>query len=657
MTLRSKRRGRDRGRQVPAFVAAIVVSASVLVVAVRGELPASPSRISLPHREAGLSCANCHHPGKEPGSGCVSCHGEHSSRRPAHARLMAEGELECNDCHDVHGRDAGIRWAKEPGEIPVAYSVDVERPLVGAASLGIQGTLPLVSLSACVACHDAGSASDPISRCVGDRTSFSLCFDEHQTAVEGTVANGVCQTQHGRQRPWLWEAARHEFRRGTLQEPPRREGGWWWLAPLCVVTVFGGQLRARSWFRRRRHPSLLNARARTRKRSLPVIDQSRCLGCEACVDICPFDVLRVDRYVAVVDQPEACCGIASCEEVCPNGSLSFSDGAAREKPDALVDADGRVAKWPGLYIAGEAAGTPLIKNAIAEGERCVRHLAARMPPHAESLDLLIVGAGPAGISAALTAQSLGLRFRVIEQASVAESIRSFPRGKLVFAQPLNLPAYGPLWLQECTKEELLSKWLYLIRRRALAIQEGRRLTDLQRRGDIFLATIEDVNGGARCFVRVARVLLAVGRRGSPRKLDVPIDEAVQSKVFYHLADAKSFAGKRVVIIGLGDVAIEACAALARQEGTRVTLIHRGAGRSRAKARNQAELDRLLISGRVRLIDQATIAALSEEHVELAGARREESLPYDALFVMIGTAAQAGWIARIREPGFSVSERA
>jgi len=568
---------------------------------------------------------------------------------------MAEGELGCNDCHDVHGRDAGIRWSQELDEHPVAYSVDAERPLVGAASLGIQRTLPLVSLSACNACHDVGSAADPISRCVGDQTNFSLCFDEHQTAVDGTVANGVCQTQHGRERPWLWEAAGREIRRGSLQGPPRRGGTWWWLTPVFVLVAFGGQLRARSWLRRRQ--LRVKARSRTRKQSLPVIDQSRCLGCEACVDICPFDVLRTDRYVALVAQPEACCGIASCEEACPNGSLSFSNGADREAPEAVVDADGRVGRWPGLYVAGEAAGTPLIKNAIAEGERCVRHLAARMPIHSESLDLLIVGAGPAGISAALTAQSLGLRFRVIEQASVAESIRSFPRGKLVFAQPLHLPACGPLWLQECTKEELLAKWLYLIRRQGLTIQEGRRLTDLQRRGDILLATIDDANGGGRCFVRAARVLLAVGRRGSPRKLDIAIEEAVQSKVFYHLADAKSFAGKRVVIVGLGDVAIEACVALARQEGTRVTLIHRGAGRSRAKARNQAELDRLLASGRVRLIEQATIGALSQERVELAGAGRGESLRYDALFVMIGTAAQAGWIARIGEPGFHMSEHA
>lgn len=653
MTRASERRGRDRGRQVPALVAAIVVSASVLVAAFCGALPASPSRISLPHREAGLSCSSCHEPGKAPGSRCVSCHGEHSSRRPAHARLMEGGGLRCNDCHDVHGGDAGIRWSKEPGELPVVYSVEAERPLVGAASLGIQRTLPLVPLSACIACHDIGAASDPISRCVGDRTGFSLCFDEHQTASAGTVAKGVCQAQHGGERPWLWEAAGREFRRGSLQEPPRRGAAWWWLAPVGVVIAFGGQLRVRSWFRSRRQ-ARSEARVPARKHSLPVIDQSRCLGCEACVDVCPFEVLRVERYVAVVAQPEACCGIASCEEVCPNGSLSFFDAADREEPDPVVDADGRVATWPGLYLAGEAAGTPLIKNAIAEGERCVRHLAARMPSHAESLDLLIVGAGPAGISAALTAQSLGLRFRVIEQASVAESIRSFPRGKLVFAQPLHLPAFGPLWLQECTKEELLSKWLYLIRRQGLAIQEGRRLTDLQRRGDVFLATIEDVNGDGCGFVRVARVLLAVGRRGSPRKLDFPIGESVQSKVFYHLADAKSLAGKRVVICGLGDVAIEACVALVRQEGTQVTLIHRGAGRSRAKARNQAELDRLLSAGRVRLIDHATIAALSEEHIELAGASREELLRYDALFVMIGTAPQAGWIARIREPGFSMS---
>src|SRR5262249_3482850 len=155
--------------------------------------------------------------------------------------------------------------------------------------------------------------------------------------------------------------------------------------------------------------------------------------------------------------PEACCGLTLCEQRCPNGSLVITDGAAiGDRPrltDALESEDAR-----GLYLAGDVTGLPLIKNAIRQGAHAAERIAeslAEAPRDEAALDLVIVGAGPAGISAALRAKELGLRFEVIEQGSVAQSIQSFPRGKLVFDQPLELPLTGKLWLKESTKEELL----------------------------------------------------------------------------------------------------------------------------------------------------------------------------------------------------------
>jgi thioredoxin reductase/NAD-dependent dihydropyrimidine dehydrogenase PreA subunit len=631
---------RDRRRHAAAWTFAAALALSLALLAASRALPASSSPLALPHREAGLACTSCHGPGHDPKRRCTQCHGSHASLRPAHARLADRGELDCNDCHDVHGQDAGIRWRAAPNPSAVFYSVFGERRLADALHVGTDATVPLVPLSACSQCHDTQSASDPLARCEIDGAAFSTCFDEHRSAGSTPRPAGVCEQNHGAERAWLWEAARLQIQAGSLASPPQPSRGWWWLALLSAPLAFTGHV---AWRARRRRAPLGSLLPVGLKRSLPVIDAARCLGCEACVDVCPFDVLRVERYTATVAHPEACCGVATCEQVCPNGSLSFDDGDAVRPARADIDDNGASSAWPGLYLAGDAAGMPLIKNAIAQGERSVRHLAAHLPAHREPLDLLIVGAGPAGLSAALAAKASRLRFLVIEQASVAESIRSFPRGKLVFDQPLNLPLCGPLWMEECTKEELLSKWTYIVRRERLPIREGWRLAGLRRRGGAFVATVHAATDGSTHFIRSARVLLAVGRRGSPRKLGLALDTATQSKVFYHLADAKSFEGKRVVVVGLGDVAIEASAALACQAGTQVTVVHRGQGPGHVKLRNASEFQRLVAAHRLRFLARSEVCAVSPDRIEITGQQGGEALAYDALFVMIGRLHQDDWL--------------
>lgn len=383
-------------------------------------------------------------------------------------------------------------------------------------------------------------------------------------------------------------------------------------------------------------------RAATRVR-LPTIDATTCLGCYACVDACPYDVLEVRRYVAVVARPEACCGLTLCEQRCPNGSLRISEGEPvadlpRLSPD-LESVD-----VPGLHLAGDVTGLPLIKNAIYQGAHAASRIAAaldRAPAGGSGaglLDLLVVGAGPAGISAALRAKELGLRFEVLEQASVAQSIRSFPRGKLVFDQPLDLPAVGTLWLEQCTKEELLAKWLRIVRSERLPIREGTRLVALERdpQSGVFVATTDPGGGDDPSAIRARRVLLAIGQRGTPRRLDVPIPPELESRVHYHLADARAFAGKRVLVVGLGDVAMEAAIALARQPGTSVTVSYRGSGFRKGKARNIDELRRLADARRVTLAFESTVAELDEGGAHLATPGGRVRIECEAVLVLIGS---------------------
>jgi thioredoxin reductase len=531
-----------------------------------------------------------------------------------------------------------------------------------------------------------------------------VCFDEHQETLPSDatdVANrpiprtssrgidrspasstptpkiggkgSVCEDQHFPDRAEAWEAAREAAARVPWVGPGAGKASalnWLGIGGLAAAIGYAGS-RGATALRRKKKPkvsaSTVKAAERTR---LPVIDTSTCLGCYACVDVCPYGVLEVERYVAVVARPDACCGLVLCEQKCPNGSLKVTEGEViADRPrihDSLESRD-----VPGLYLAGDITGLPLIKNAILQGAHAVTEAVAALakrpkPADTSVLDLCIVGAGPSGISAALRAKELGARYAVLEQGNVAASIRSFPRGKLVFDQPLELPVSGALWLKESTKEELLLHWMRIVRREKLEVREGERVAAIDRGPDgIFSVTSVPTEGKSPAVIRSRAVLIAIGRRGTPRKLPFPISGDAENRVHYHLADARSFAGSRILIAGLGDTAMEAAIALAAagghakgrpgdgDSGISVTMIYRGATYSRGQTRNIEEIERLRAAGRLTVLFETEITeissradASSKENEPSSGVAtvrahsngREKQIPFDALFVLIGNIA-------------------
>jgi thioredoxin reductase/ferredoxin len=632
---------RGRGIVVGAFAgAAALVLALGLTHGPRSIF--SPGPLARPH--AGLACASCHEPGTATAN-CTRCHAAQDSTRAVHGELARRGVLPCERCHALHGHDAALVFEPK-GEVTLA-GAGFERAVtrVGAQVAEQTTFVPLVAASSCAGCHALGDGRDAAAPCVSPgEPSFSLCFDEHRRPAARAAASRP-------ERDAAIEAARSLFRepsvRGALVPSPGpfRSGAPFALALGLAALVVG--VRRRSAATAPANSSRVPRPARAEPRALntaklPLIDATRCLGCHACVDACPYPALAVKRYVAVLERPAACCGAGPCEASCPNGSLRLVTRSAPVRGPRL-SAELEVPERPGLFVAGDATGGTLIRNAVRQGTSVARVVAERFGPQLRTrapapgaIDLLIVGAGPAGLAAGLVAQRLGLSVLLLDQAGMAASIRRFSRQKLVLDAAALSDEKPALWLGDATKEELVERWQHAVRKARLAVREGTRVLEVRRSSDALAYVVRAEQSAGESSEFVARtVLLAVGTRGTPRSLDAPVAEAASPRVHYELSDARAFEGKRCVVVGLGDVAMETAVALAAQPNTEVTLLHRGSGFGRGSPRNIDRVARLAATGRIRLLWEARVTAVRAVSLEIEVAGASRNMNYDAAFVHIG----------------------
>jgi thioredoxin reductase/Pyruvate/2-oxoacid:ferredoxin oxidoreductase delta subunit len=377
----------------------------------------------------------------------------------------------------------------------------------------------------------------------------------------------------------------------------------------------------------------------------PHIDTNYCIGCATCTTVCPEgDVLAMLAGKAVIVNGHKCIGHSLCAEACPVGAITMVMATPSMGADMPFMTTEYETSIENLFIIGELGGLALIKNAVNQGRECVDHIVRRLatrpaPTQPGVHDVLIVGAGPAGISASLRAIENKLNYVTLEQDEIGGTVAKYPRQKLVMTSPVEFPMYGKFKKTELSKENLLAFWDMVLNRADFNCVTRAKVEQITKGPDgIFTVSTATNEYHSRA------VILALGKTGTPRKLGVPGEGL--PKVMYRLIEADHYVNKKILVVGGGDSAVEAAMGLAHQPGNKVTLCYRSAQFSRIKERNTRRIEDCMRSGKVEVLFETNPKEFKPESVvlDVKGAVRE--IPNDFVWIFAGGVPPYDFLKRI-----------
>jgi thioredoxin reductase (NADPH) len=372
----------------------------------------------------------------------------------------------------------------------------------------------------------------------------------------------------------------------------------------------------------------------------PVVDEKNCIQTGACIAACPEkDILGIRRGKATTINASHCIGHGACFHACPTQAITLCIGTEKrgvELPHVNHNFETNVS---GVFIAGELGGMGLIKNAVEQGQQAVDNLVKSMKKqHGAEYDLIIVGAGPAGIAALLNAKKHGLKCLALEQDTLGGTVFTFPRSKIVMTSPMNLPLHGKVRLFESSKAQLLELWNEVLTKNQLTVKENCKVESVQAKDGNFLV---ETSLGERFTTH--KVLLAIGRRGTPRKLGVPGE--VSDKVAYRLLEPENIEGKEIVVVGGGDSAIESALLLAPQN--KVILSYRSEAFSRIKPKNLKQVNEAIAEKRIDVRFNTQIVKIEQNTISIASMDGSVSeIPNQLVYVFAGGELPTQFLSKI-----------
>jgi thioredoxin reductase (NADPH) len=367
----------------------------------------------------------------------------------------------------------------------------------------------------------------------------------------------------------------------------------------------------------------------------PHIDAAYCIGCAACTMVCPEgDVLAMLGGKVVIANGYRCIGHGLCADVCPVGAITLVMASPSMGADMAYLTPQYETTLQNLFIVGELGGLALIKNAITQGRDCIDTIAKRITARGASrsvpdvYDVLIVGAGPAGISASLRAIETKLNYLTVDEGELGGTVAKYPRQKLVMTSPVELPLYGKFKKTELSKEELLSFWKSLLQRVDFRFRSGEKVEDVKKGEDGIFTVVTSKNQ-----YRSRAVVLGLGRGGSPRKLGVKGEEL--PKVMYRLIEADHYVNKKILVVGGGDSAVEAAMGLAHQVGNKVTLSYRKEALARIKERNAQRIQECMRKGKLNVVFNSIPTEFRQDAVILDVNGKLQEMPNDYVWIFAG----------------------